>query len=255
MKALKKGFTLVEVALFLAVSGAILAGIIITTSGIISNQRYDDSMQNYMEFLRSIYSSVSNPTGSKDGRSEKSIYGKLITFGEKIGEEKKDYIYVYNVIGDISDKSIGGDVLSSLRALNLNVFGKNNEGNYSLIGNQQKYILNWDAKIKNTESRPLTGSILIVRAPSTGTVYTFYSNKVYEINQKIEEGAVLSTTNPLKDITDDFVQNQDIDFCIAPEGRYLGHKPYDVRIIRNAHNTSSIIYLSYDDVDNRCGVL
>lgn len=57
---LKTGFTIVEASLFIAISGFIVISVIAGTSSIVSRQRYNDSVQDFTEFLRRSYSEVIN---------------------------------------------------------------------------------------------------------------------------------------------------------------------------------------------------
>ena len=59
-KATLYGFTIIEVMLFLAISGFLVVGIIAGTGVSISRQRYNDSVQTFTQFLREQYSSVTN---------------------------------------------------------------------------------------------------------------------------------------------------------------------------------------------------
>ena len=82
MKRVRRGFTLVEVALFLAITAAIFVSIAVGTQNSIFQQRYNDAVQNFAEFLRSMYSQVTNVQSEGYGRSEYAIYGKLVNFEE-----------------------------------------------------------------------------------------------------------------------------------------------------------------------------
>lgn len=75
MKHKRNGFTLVEIVLFLAITSLLFVGIIAGTNNSIFQQRYNDSVQNFAEFLRRIYSEVANPQSVGDGRSDSAIYG------------------------------------------------------------------------------------------------------------------------------------------------------------------------------------
>ena len=50
-QVMKLGFTAIEVTLFLGITGFILISMLIGTSHSISQQRYNDSVQNFAEFL------------------------------------------------------------------------------------------------------------------------------------------------------------------------------------------------------------
>ena len=54
------GFTIIEVMLFLALSGFLLAGILAGTGSSIANQRYKDAVQDAVDALRDAYSFVSD---------------------------------------------------------------------------------------------------------------------------------------------------------------------------------------------------
>ena len=75
---MKKGFTLIEVSLFIAITGLLFVTIIVGTQNSIWQQKYNDSTQNFANFLKNIYAEVSNTQGVHGGMSDKAIYGKLI---------------------------------------------------------------------------------------------------------------------------------------------------------------------------------
>ncbi|MBQ2695231.1 prepilin-type N-terminal cleavage/methylation domain-containing protein [Candidatus Saccharibacteria bacterium] len=125
------GFTLIEVALFLALTGVLFVGIAVGTQNTITEQRYNDSVQNFAEFLRGIYSEVSNPQSISAGRSETTaIYGKLVVFGEDAGLDGNEIldneqrVFVYDVVGEVANSTTlkgTGSVVSLLNELNANV--------------------------------------------------------------------------------------------------------------------------------------
>ena len=102
MKTTRSGFTLVEVALFLAITGLVFAGIVVGTQNSIFQQRYNDAVQNFAEFLRSMYSQVTNVQSEGHGRSEYAIYGKLVNFEEDENGNNK------NTFSTISGKNANG---------------------------------------------------------------------------------------------------------------------------------------------------
>lgn len=168
----KKGFTLVEVTLVLAITATMLIAFMGTISSRISRERYTDSTRGFADALRKIYSEVENVqngrTGSISdqnkyctlagqaasltdpslapnpgdssqpgfgyvGRSGCAIYGKLISFNE----DGKSY-NVYDVIGEaveFRDSVVGDNALTSLKSIYADVlsFAPNGStGTYSL---------------------------------------------------------------------------------------------------------------------------
>lgn len=129
------GFTIIEVMLFLAISGFLFVGIVAGAGSNISRQRYQTSVQDLAEFLREQYSTVSNiqissrdstgndvtycagdimsqvdsnwrwqgpPSDSENagrGRSDCLVYGKIIVFGDSDGSREGGSILSYSVLG------------------------------------------------------------------------------------------------------------------------------------------------------------
>ena len=263
MKRNRCGFTLIEVALFLAVTGALFVGVAVGVQNSIFQQRYTDSVQNFTEFLRGIYAGVLNVQNASgnNGRSEYAIYGKLVTFGETynlVGEEDgKRHIYTYDVIGDVGDPN-NGELLKALGELNANVVF--DEGDKVVpIGVVDEYTLRWGAELQNTGHMPFVGSLLVVRHPKSGTVYT-YVGELIEVNEAIKNENLAKTSNPSAAFDSilglsgsgqnsyDFLM-QDVNFCINPAGSNLRG---DVRIISGARNASGIEIVSMDSNNNEC---
>ncbi len=269
MKRSRRGFTLIEVSLFLAISGLLLVGVIAGTQSSIVSQRFKDSVQNYVEFLRSVYSEVNNPQSPADGRSDYVIYGRLVSFGQNVsltGERIPEYeqrIYVYDVVG--SSANVGtGAAADTLKALNANVVienkdesGKNIVG-VNFAGNVKEYIPTWGAAIDTTKNGELfTGSILIVRHPRSGTISTLISSpSVIQINKIVTEANQTKDFSKVKTILTDSLntfKTQEVDFCVNPNG--VGFKAdvrRNVRLLENTRNASGIELINQDDDENRC---
>lgn len=63
----RQGFTIIEVILFLAITGALLAGLLAGSVSSIKRQRYNDSVNDFVEFLRRTYSEVVNVENERTG--------------------------------------------------------------------------------------------------------------------------------------------------------------------------------------------
>ena len=94
MKGHRNGFTLVEISLFLAITAVIFVGIVAGTQNSVYQQRYNDAVQSFVDFLKNNYSQVMNVQSDGDGTSDHEIYGRMIVFRE-------DEITSYSVIGEI----------------------------------------------------------------------------------------------------------------------------------------------------------
>ena len=274
MRKFRRGFTLIEVALFLAVTGALFAAIAVGVQNSIFQQRFNDSVQNFTDFLRNVYAGVTNvQEKSPGGRSERAVYGKLVTFGERRdfngcsvngsnsdGEnencvnnnDNKNMIFVYDVVGDIGEVDTG-NIKESLKALNTDVITatENEDGTVTVERNGlvDSYTPKWTAKIEETEcengeSCLFTGSLLVVRHPSSGAVYTLVSDEVIQVNEGVKE----SKKDILNEKLEDFAIKT-VDFCINPNETSGGLRA-DVRVKRNARNASGMEIMT--DARNSC---
>ncbi len=233
----RRGFTLVEVSLFLAVTGLLFVGIAVGVQNSIYQQRFNDSVQNFTEFLRSAYSGVNNvENNTGKGNSKKAIYGKLITFGQEDNKAS-----VYTVIGDIEETDNSGNTLDKLKNLRASVreTPEESEEQGDFAGIVEDYSPRWRAQIKNTDNNIFKGSILIVRNPVSGVVYTYYFNDETNPDEVMDK---LAKSNP---------STGDIDFCISPEGVNDANASKDVRIPAKTRSASGIEIISDGD-GNRC---
>lgn len=267
MKGSRRGFTLIEVALFLVITGALFVAVTVGVQNSIYQQRYNDSVQNFTEFLRGVYSGVLNVQSTEGGRSEKAIYGKMITFGEKYnlaGDEINNEgggspAFVYTLVGDINTSN-SGNTLKALSEAKINVVNDEKK----LAGITESYTPKWSSEIEqacsNEECKyePFQGTILIVRHPESGTVYTYYSKNVIQVNEIVkyannEMNAGISgagNINPLGNIMDLGFTSGQIDFCVNPYAGERINLRADVRIVKGVNNASSVEVVANDD--NEC---
>ena len=259
----RRGFTLIEVLLFLAITSLLFLGVTIGVQNSIFEQRYNDSVQSFMEFLRTAYSEVLNVQDIGGGRSERAIYGKLITFGENTnpsGTQNSDHaIFVYDVIANaevVGDESgsTNGDAKTLLKNMNVNVL-VNEGGKVKPFGIVESYTPKWGATINppcdgtNCYYDSVSGSVLIIRHPNSGTVYT-YSGSVIQVNEKIKNNAVGDYAGVLSSVILTFSSSADIDFCVNPDGGETSRIRRDVRIEAGARNASGVEMIP--DYESRC---
>lgn len=262
MKRIRRGFTLVEVSLFLAITAAIFVSIAVGTQNSIFQQRYNDAVQNFAEFLRSVYSQVMNVQSEGYGRSEHAIYGKLVNFEED--ENGNNKITTYNVIGDVAEDDLdNGNVLDRLKKLNADVVlnkGVGEDIEYKPVGFVEDYRPRWASQIQTTKGwdekyEVFTGALLIVRHPSSGTVYTYSSNEpikdvdgyIRGLNSGLSVENQLLTKIESDNESDKFSSANDVDFCVNPNGAEQSTLRRDVRIVANARNATGVEIISDDE--------
>jgi len=276
----RKGFTFIEIALFLAVTAALFIGIALGMQNSIFRQRYNDAVQNFFEFMRSVYSKVSNPQSPGEGNSNTAIYGKLIVFGEKydmagnlINELDGRPIFMYDVVGDaVGSKEMGtGNVLELLKALNANVVRKTVNSTGTVVGvelaSPEKYEMRWQTELQNVDWSLFTGSILVVRHPRAGTINTFImKDEVISVNYEARQANDAYKTGGTYSAIDNLLKQylvktndpkfgiEEVNFCISPYGPgESGTTPRtNIRLLENARNASSVELIETDGGDNVC---
>ena len=282
MIRLRRGFTMIEVSLFLAITGALFIAVTAGVQNSIAQQRYNDSVQNFVEFLRSAYAETMNVQSADNGRSEQAIYGKLVTFGESQGLEGNDSkggggnrIFVYDVIGD-AEGNVGNQVISALIGVGANVIVANNDGSaVAPAGIVESYLPRWASSIEPAcsdaacEYEPIKAAVLVVRHPRSGTVYTYTMNgRTVEVNEAIsrandqvrsgnsaEDAAV--NNNPLKKILEEKTggfEMKQLDFCLNPYAGEVNTTRADIRLPEGARNSSAIQVIADFSVEggNKC---
>lgn len=215
----RRGFTLIEISLFLAITAVIFAGIVAGTQNSIYWQRYNDSVQSFAEFLRAEYSrvaNVQNPTGT--GKSGEIIYGRLIDFSDSTN------IKSYSVIGGDLDpnKVLSSDtILEQLAAVSVTADGR---------GLEESFTPKWGSVIQKPSYDLFQGAILIVRHPETGTIYTYVDN-----------GNYASSTDLLAAISAGEFSKYDLTLCVNPEGDTKSGSRRKVTIAKDTRNSSGIV--------------
>lgn len=177
MKSLNKaGFTIIESMLFLAISGALIAGVLVSTGSSINIQRYRDSATSLRSFLQQQYSEVSNVTNDStnnacygDGSSNPRGQSDCVILGRYIKTTDSKNILVKTVIGyPGTGADTESDDVEVLKLYNIQVS--------SSVGNSS-YEIEWGSTSATADGTPMVFSVLILRSPSSGIIRTFIDNK------------------------------------------------------------------------------
>jgi type II secretory pathway pseudopilin PulG len=182
------GFTIIEVMLFLAVTGALAVAILVGAGVSIGQQRYRDSVNSLKSFVQTQYNEVTNVVNDRDknwtcdangnvtsnqtgdgeprGTSDCVILGRFITVddtGTKVSSS--------NVIGyRHPNATTAGSDIAELRT------------NYDLTLspiNPETTEISWGAQVVQPKTTtPMPISMLILRSPLSGSVMTFTQDGV-----------------------------------------------------------------------------
>lgn len=261
-----KGFTIIEIIMFLAMSAIVFIGVIAGVQNSVANHQFNDSVETFYEFLRSLYAKVINPQTTGDGNSDEVIHGVLAVFGESrdlLGNDVADKgtVYVYTVVASLKPKPTLS--IKSTGVANINRFylfrwkkgadGLRKEENGIELYSVEDYTPRWQTEIQNTSGAPYKGSIMILRYPATsGALTTLVSDKVIEVNDEVIKNA--NSLYTLKNKFNFLVKNdwrvKAVDFCVASDNNSFSRR--DIRIEKNAANSSGVKKINVDDSTNRC---
>lgn len=183
------GFTIIEVILFLAVTGALFAALMIGASVNITQQRYLDSVRSYKALLQDQYSEVINTRNEavSDWRCGGDGDGSIEQVGPRDTRGTSRCVLLGRAI-QITEGSDGREVATT------SITGYDNGGqddasdDITAINNYQPKLgrfdteltaVDWDGQLVGAISRDdrpaSTAVILIIRSPSTGVIKVFTS--------------------------------------------------------------------------------
>jgi len=255
----KPGFTIIEVMLVLAITGLMLVGVIAGTYSSIATQRYNDSVRSFSEFLRQVYAEVISPQSLGEGNSDtEAVYGKVAVFGINAGTDSQtnsdtaDTVYTATLVGGTHPPRNATNFIQELGYQN--PADPSNDvaahlfcGNGAQASTVDEYIPMWEAKIDNTSSQTLKGTLIIARSPASGTVHTAFTKTVYNIKDECEK-ASNDLRRDLHDSPGNFDYKQDVDFCIVSDNSRVVR---DIRLTADGHNSSAINLIPADG-DVKC---
>jgi type II secretory pathway pseudopilin PulG len=238
----RSGFTIIEVMLFLAITGALTVALLVGSGAAIQRQRYRDSVNTFKGLIQEQYSQIANVVNSDlehkactedgttlhlNGSPQARGTSNCLIIGRFLLIEPKA-VTAYNLIGLPPDvDATDDDDNTVLRSYTIGYEGE-----------PEKYEVAWGARIvKPNSNDEVTASVLIVRSPRSGSILTY-----------VADGDHLSSISEM--ITDDNTKQKD--FCVDPDEELsLARHRLAVRIGERAANQSAIeIPLESDGV---CG--
>lgn len=226
------GFTVIEVMLFLAVTGMLAIGILVGSGVAIGQQRYRDSVSSLKSFIQQQYNEVANvvnsrnkgwtcdstgaitevPSGQPRGTSECVFLGRLITVNSGGTELRSANVTAYRIPGTPE----GASDVAEIANYRLSI---------SPIDQEVEEVA-WGAQVvKQDTAAPMPVSILIVRSPLSGSLLTFTAEGV---TTNLNSLATVANTNTPRSLC----MNADV-------GTFVGRR-MEVRIDPNATNQSGV---------------
>ena len=263
-----KGFTIIEVTLFLAITGAIAIVMVVGFSSQIAAQRYYDSVNEFKSKLDNIYNGVNNIQNFFDnnmvtcdsyaniqlkedrsapdrGMSDCVILGSYVWMdGSNPDTFRKRIVVGYKSPSDRRQEyltSIETDE-QDLKSYRLNIISgsymKSVGGTVQSVTTADESKLSWGSYPNNTPF-----SILVLRAGNSGNIRTYVSNNIVNFDGTTVDAELKDMIKP---------ENQkELNFCIMPSG-YSGYRGAKTALRLNAHASGSgaVQYLNTEQSNN-----
>jgi prepilin-type N-terminal cleavage/methylation domain-containing protein len=200
VRTAKQGFTIVETMLVLAITGVLVAGLLVGLGSSISNQRYLDSVSSFKNVLQDQYSQINNVTNDRNPNwtcDSSAVPAQTSTAG--IAPGQSDCVLLGRYLGIVNDQITAATVVGYPKS------STSSSGTVASIttgytlgistSSIEKTTLEWGAQIawpasgggSQSPTFPRSLAILMIRSPENGTSYTFTGDTVNDI------GAVSST--------------------------------------------------------------
>ncbi len=242
------GFTIIEVMLFLAISGLLAVGVMAGAGAAINVQRYKDATNSLLSYFQGEYDQVANVQDNRVGGSNSMssvactssgfttkdgpvtigsslscfIIGRLITVSNNGTSIQAQSVFA-------SKQGTGNDDIQALASSGLFIDAAQS-GEVPDI-----YSPEWSTRLVNTTGSTSLDNwrLLILRSPTSGTIRTFTS------------------TDPNQSLTDMVTGNggatrQDMVVCLDPAG-LVSQQPSGVRIVKDAASVSAIKFTNPGD--------
>lgn len=230
----QSGFTLIEVMLFLAVTGLLAMGVLAGSGAAINQQRYRDSVNSLKSDIQQQYSEVTSVINSRGTNWECNSNGVISDTGGPDGEARGRSDCV--MLGRFVTVNAEGELLSSSSVSAYRTAGSTTAtsdllelANYRLAISpiaQGTSDIKWGARVvKPKSTTPMPLSILIARSPLSGSVLTFSMEGIQtNLNAMVKEENM----------------NQVRNLCVNGANGIFGAKRLEVRIEPFAGGQSAI---------------
>ncbi|MGI9339469.1 MAG: type II secretion system protein [Psychrobacter sp.] len=219
----RRGFTIIEVVLFLAITGLMLAGILASVGAGVNGKRYTEAVDSFQDFLISQFDQTDNvantanadsttvqcrlDTSSKPvGTTDCSVVGRLVTSSDgKIVQATPLYAGADVTDPNFSELEKPADLLTALEL-------------YTVSGNpdSESYDMRWETSLRSengSSAQPFT--IMIVRLPYAKGSISYISE------QAINSDAPGKIGEYIGQVTNDSIAKKQLALCVDPNGLQL----------------------------------
>lgn len=233
------GFTIVEVILFLAVTGLLMIGVLVGSSATLGQQRYRDSVNSLKGLIQEQYSSATNVINDSIENPVCTRTGAEIRFADETKQARGTseclqigrFLLVestetttYSVIGESTVEEMGESDTETLQ-------------NYALtLTSPEVRPIAWGAKVVVPKKKDdLRAGVLILHSPLSGSIITYAQSSLTE--SEVEH--IKAGTYDLAAIVSDS-NVKEVNLCVDSQGLSGMGRRMAVRIGAGASGQSSV---------------
>lgn len=214
--SVSRGFTIIEVMLFLGISGLLVMAILVGTGTSISAQRYRDATSSLRSFFQQQYADVASVNNSRSSNwaCDENANITEVTSGSN-NRGQSDCVILGKLIKSVDDKT-----LLIQDAVGRGSFGVSAQTDLSALQSlslkpspilSQNYTPEWGVSmVQPGGNNPASFTVLILRSPSSGIIRTFINpNTIVNDNQ-------------ISDLVSLEALQQSLSICLNPGGIAIG---------------------------------
>jgi type II secretory pathway pseudopilin PulG len=181
---INKGFTIIELVLFLGITGLVMGVLLAGVGGSLNRERYRDAVSSFQNYLQGQYNLVNNVNNSRDA-TEICSGGKIIA--DATGDSGRGTSDC-TIVGRVIYSSADGESLTSAQVYATvdasTLAGDNdvqvlNDAKLTASPHLEPFTPGWSTRIVDPKPDDAISvfSILIVRMPTNGLVHTYAVNQ------------------------------------------------------------------------------
>jgi type II secretory pathway pseudopilin PulG len=209
-----RGFTIIEVMLFLSITGFLFVALMVGVNTNINQQRYRDSINSFAGLLQQQYAEVSNTRNDRDDgwRCSGSVAEQDPGNGQARGTTEcvvlGRYIRTIDNAAKIETGTIIGSEPSSDTILTGDTAALTAYAPHPSTFETSQYTPEWGAVLRDKDNHPASFTVLILRSPLSGLMRVF--------------ATIGPMPSNLTDIMTDDAARQKINTCIVADGWLTG---------------------------------
>lgn len=237
MKQRESGFTIIETTLVLAIAGLVISLTLLGIGNALNRQRYSDAVSQSVDFFRGQYVQASSTVNNRP-LTENCTSAGITTSGPSVKRGASECMLLGKVMRSTGDGKVTVHQVLALSDPSglTGVSGMTDSAVLALSNLEQGNLLetyepDWGTRLLAPGSDSLASfTIMIVRAPVSGTVHTYNSSSA------------------VTDVADLLASQSDTTLCIDQGGFFsIAVAPMGIKIVKDAGNPTGVRILSAGD--------